>query len=175
MNTIGTKSRGAAFLGWLLATPFLIIAIVIVLLILAFGFYEGRKAYWDSKVREMCEKDGGVRVYEKIPVSDEQYNKLPKVNGSPAIVSEANSKPTEPAFAVDSEIVLREWEPRVTRWESLVKRRSDGKIIGQMVSYYRVGGDFPLSFGHPTSFVCPERMQFYADEAEFFVIQGKAK
>jgi len=33
--------------------------LIIVVLILAKGFFEGRKAYWDHKVRQMCEIDGG--------------------------------------------------------------------------------------------------------------------
>ena len=170
-SEIDIKSRGFGILGWLLLIP---VAIVVVL-ILTVGFYEGRKAYWDSKVKEMCKKDGGVTVYEKISVSPDEYHRLPKVDGSAAIVSEVNSKPAEPAFAVDKETVLKEWAPRVTRWESLVKRRTDGKVIGSMVTYYRVGGDFPLSFGHPTSFSCPERKQFYMDQANFFAIEGKIK
>jgi len=170
-NRTGITSRGFGVIGWMLVIP----VAIVVLLLLAVGFYEGRKAYWDYRVREMCEKDGGVTVYEKISVSPDEYRRLSKVDGSAAIVSEANSKPTEPAFAVDKETVLKEWAPRVTRWESSVKRRSDGKVTGKMVTYYRVGGDFPLSFGHPTSFSCPERKQFYLDQANFFEIEGRIK
>lgn len=46
---------GLGLIGWIVAVPLGLIS----LLILVIGFYEGRKAYWDSKVREMCEKDGG--------------------------------------------------------------------------------------------------------------------
>lgn len=45
---------------------------LISLLVLAIGFYEGRKAYWDSKVREMCAKDGGVQIINKLRVSTEE-------------------------------------------------------------------------------------------------------
>lgn len=168
---IDIKSRGFGIVGWLLMIPVAVIA----LFILAVGFYEGRKAYWDYRISEMCKKDGGVTVVEKMQISSEQYEKLPRVNNSPVIVSEKHSKSPEPVFAVDREMVLREWAPRVIRWESSVKRRSDGKVIGMLVTYIRSGGDFPLSFGHPTSFICPERKQFYADQSKFFLIEGKSK
>lgn len=165
------RCKGFGFLGWLATIPIAIIA----LLILAFGFYEGRKAYWDSKVREMCAKDGGVTVFETVRVSAEQYNRLPITEGSVAIVSEAISKPEEPAFSVDKQTVLRESAPRVIRWEKLVKRRADGKIIGSLVSYHRLGGDTPLTYGHPTRFSCPDSNQYYGEQRKFFAIEGKAK
>jgi hypothetical protein len=40
------------------------VAALVVLLLLAVGFFEGRKAYWDYQVRGMCEKDGGARIHE---------------------------------------------------------------------------------------------------------------
>ena len=49
-------------------TLLLIPAALVVLLLLAIGFFEGRKAYWDYRVRGMCEKDGGTRVFERVPI-----------------------------------------------------------------------------------------------------------
>lgn len=164
-------SKGLSTLGWLLMIPIVIIA----LLMVTVGFYEGRKAYWDYRVREMCEKDGGVVVFEKLSVSAEQYDDLPRVEGSIAIGSAALSKPSNPAFSVDREIVLKEWDPRVIRWERMVKRRSDGKVVGEIISYSRIGADFPLSFGHPTSFSCPEYKKLYSDQARFFSVLGRSK
>ncbi len=162
---------GFGLLGWLLMIP----VGIVLFLILTICFYEGRKAYWDSEVREMCEKDGGVKVYAKITIAREQYEKLPKSGGSVAILPEAHSKSDEPAFAVEKEIVLKEWAPRVARWEKLIKRRSDGKVIGILVTYYRSGGDSPISYAHPSSFSCPEQEKYYLDQANFFAVKEAVK
>lgn len=170
-STAGISSRGFGVLGWLI----MIAVVIIALLILVIGFYEGRKAYWDYRVREMCEKDGGVTVYEKVLISTEQYKNLPKVADSVSIPPEALMKPESPAFSTLSESVLREWQPRITRREQQIKRRLDGKVIGKIVSYSRVGGDFPTVIGHPTSFSCPEYKRLYADQAQIFSVTGESK
>ena len=47
-------------------------ALLIILVIIAFAYCEAHKSYWDGKVAEMCEKDGGVRVNERV-VATSQY------------------------------------------------------------------------------------------------------
>ena len=168
---IGANSKGFTGLRFLLMIPLAILA----MLILAVGFYEGRKAYWDYRVKEMCEKDGGVTVHEKVSISAEQYNKLPKVADSISIPPEALAKPESPLFSVDDEIVQKEWAPAVSRRERHIKRRLDSKVIGKIVSYSRAGGDFPTGIGHQTSFSCPEYRQIYADQSQFFMISGLSK
>ena len=63
------RMRGASTVKLLVLIP---VALVL-LLLLVVGFFEGRKAYWDSQVREMCEKDGGVKVFETFPITRSQY------------------------------------------------------------------------------------------------------
>lgn len=163
-------SKGLSTLGWLFMIPVALIA----LLIIAIGFYELRKAYWDDKVKDMCEKDGGVVVNEKVSISAEQYRQLPKVSGSVSIPPEA-TKPEFPAFSTLSETVLRDGEPRVIRREQVIKRTSDGKEIGRIVSYSRVGGDIPIGIDRPTSFSCPEYKLIYSEQAWFFSVSGESR
>lgn len=49
------RMRGVSVLKILLFIPLTLVLI----LLLALAFFEGRKAYWDYRVREMCAKDGG--------------------------------------------------------------------------------------------------------------------
>lgn len=51
----------------------------------------GVKAYYDRQVREMCEKDGGVRVYEAVRLPKEKFNELKRKN----FVLEYQAKPTD--------------------------------------------------------------------------------
>ena len=167
----GKNCRGFGTLGRILAIP----VAIIVLLALAVGSFEGHKAYWDSRVREMCEKDGGVAVYEKTRISLEQFNRSPKVIGYIGIESIESAKPEDVVFSIDSETVLRDWNPRVTRFERVVKRRMDGKVVGKIVSYSRIGGDFPTGIVHESSFTCTEYKKIYQDESQFFVVEEKTK
>jgi hypothetical protein len=162
------RQSGLGLIGWLLMIPM----VFAVLLALAVGFYEGRKAYWDHKVRELCEKDGGVMVYERTTIDVKQAKELPKIEGSISIPPRVLAKLTTPLVSADIEGVIREQGPRVVRREKRVIRRSDGKEVGRMVSYSRIGGDFPTGFREGTSFVCPEYKKLYAEQARFFVIEG---
>lgn len=54
---------------------------VLLLLIVALGaFFEGRKAYLDYQVRELCAKDGGVKVYEVIHLPAASFNQWGQIN-----------------------------------------------------------------------------------------------
>lgn len=163
----GTRFRGFGAIGWLLMIP----VVLIVFMIIANGFYEGRKAYWDAQVKEMCEKDGGVTVYERTTISVKQAEELPKIEGSISIPHQALAKLTAPLISTDSEEVLRESGPRVVRRERVVIRQSDRKAVGKMVSYSRIGGDFPTGISEGTSFTCPEYKKLYAEQGRFFVIE----
>jgi hypothetical protein len=51
------------------------ILVPLILIGLAIAGTEFNKAYWDHKVRELCEKDGGVTVYEAIELSPEEFKR----------------------------------------------------------------------------------------------------
>ena len=121
--------RGASLIAWLL----MITASIVVSLILVVGFYEGRKSYWDWKVKELCAKDGGVRIFERIAISKEQANSMPKVNDFLGLTPEVLAKPSAPAYLVMRSVVLREGDPTVIRHENQIVRRSDRRIVGQAV------------------------------------------
>ena len=53
-------------LAWVALTP-------IVVLVAGIGGCEVRKAYYDSQVRKMCEKDGGVTVIESVTLKRAEY------------------------------------------------------------------------------------------------------
>lgn len=139
--------------------PLLKTAIVLLAVSLAgcIGYVPGRQDYWDTKVKEMCEKDGGVTVYERIQLSREEYKRLGGIEGSIPLPNEDRSTSDNPYFRRVIDTKIREANPEVMRSETLVVRRSDGKLLGRSVRYWRRGGDAPTGLGHESSIICPER------------------
>jgi len=107
----------------------------------------------------MCEKDGGARVNERVAVTSQYIDKDGNIrippNGYRENPFEWEAKPDD-LFYYETEIneIKNGWLA-VKQFKYKVIRNSDKKILGESISYGRVGGDFP-SFGHPTYFTCPK-------------------
>jgi len=122
-----------------------------VLLIAGIGGCEARKAYYDWQVRKLCERDGGVVVYERMAISKADYLRFAREVGSgakgSALVAES------PVYTETTITYIRRGNPEIRRDEEVFRRRSDNKILARYVYYARVGGDFP-SWAHPSSRGC---------------------
>ena len=138
------------------------------------GYVPGRQAYWDAQVREMCERDGGVQIFEQIVVSAERAATLPKVGGFLGVAPESLAKREDPAFIRYQRIQIRESNPSVVREQQDIIRRSDGQVIGRAISYGRGGGDFP-SIAHPSSFSCPDYISLYKGIHEVYRVEESKK
>jgi hypothetical protein len=111
----------------------------------------------DRLVDELCSKDGGIRVYEQVTLPKERFNNL----GQPQIPDKDSAKSTDEYFStwVGNDIRgLRNKGPYgalvIFRGESTYFRKSDKKILGQIVTYARRGGD-PIGPWHPSHYSCP--------------------
>lgn len=152
------RMRGTSVVKLLVLIP---IALVL-LLVLVVGFFEGRKAYWDYRVREMCAKDGGVKVNEVIDVDENTYQSLKNKFGQIDIPTKDDPRGVG-AVAVHSykDIYLRRSDPEVRRSELAVTRASSGAVVATSTTYSRVGGD--LLALHPSHFACPRApIDFFA-------------
>lgn len=115
----------------------------------------GVKAHYDRQVRELCAKDGGVRVYETVRLPPEKFNQWGQPNfyrpdqGENALGKDYLFKIRKPDF--DS------WRgnPTVFRYHYEVIRRSDNKLLGETISYGRGGGDLPGPW-YGSKFHCPD-------------------
>lgn len=130
----------------------MVLLVLILLPILIIGFYEGRKAYWDAQVREMCAKDGGVKVYEVAKLPPASFNQWHQPNFYRPDQGE-NALGSEYVFIKDR-TYLQHDNPDVWRTHFQVIRRSDGKMLAESIGYSRRGGDTPGPW-HPSSFGCP--------------------
>jgi hypothetical protein len=140
-----------------------------VLLLAGIGGCEARKAYYDWQVRRMCERDGGVAIFDKVPVTRSQLDALGKVGGHVSIPPKNLAGPDSPAFSTYEREVIKEGSPSIRKWVETVVRSSDNKVVARVTSYTRSGGDFP-SHAEPSSFTCPPAIERFADREKIFVL-----
>lgn len=113
----------------------------------------GEKWLADRQVRELCAKDGGVKVYETVKLTAEEYDELKQKN---FILSDKfHRKPMDEYYLKSEHKLLKKGDPKLLRSHAWVVRRSDSKIIGESVHYARSGGELPGPW-HGSSFHCPE-------------------
>ena len=104
--------------------------------------------YWDHKVKELCEKDGGVTVYEKIELTKDKKIQLKIAPSKKYATSEYDY------FYESKEEIINEMNPSVKKYISYLYRNSDKKLIAVQIDYGRVGGDIPSGIGHDSSYNC---------------------
>lgn len=132
----------------------------------------GVKAHYDQQVREMCAKDGGVRVYETVTLQAEKFNQWGQPNFNIPVTPYTKLK--------DSDQYYLEWEitnlkfgnPKLERSHFRLIRRSDQKLLGESVSYSRGGGDLPGPW-NGSAFVCPEPTKHQGLEFSIFIKRDK--
>jgi hypothetical protein len=104
----------------------------------------------DNEVRRLCAEDGGITVYESV--------ELPIVGIDPdagMTIPQLGKQGLDEPFAYEwssRQLVLG--NPSLRRDEMRVVRVSDGKILGRLVSYSRIGGDAPGPW-QESHFHCP--------------------
>lgn len=136
-----------------------------------YSYVEYRRNYWDDKVREMCARDGGIKVIEREILVRGRY-----VDADGNIRIPPKAQPREgygplPFEATEDDLVfyqvkttlIRDERPRVARDDVQVFRARDNKLLGQATSFGRVGGDaFAVDF--ESRLRCPVE----ATESELF-------
>jgi hypothetical protein len=119
----------------------------------------------DRQMEEMCSKDGGIKVYERVALPASEFNNL----GQPLAKYGRLAKRFEEQLGPQYRYVLQQTvvagrpdadpergEGRVTRMHESVFRRADGKLLGEYTWYDRGGGD-GITFGfQPSGKSCPK-------------------
>jgi hypothetical protein len=147
-----------------------IVLLPITVLVGGIGGCEARKAYYDWQVRQMCEKDGGVAIVERVPITQELANRLPRVGGYIGIAPEALAAPIEPAFSLPSTRTIREGNPTLLRTEEKILLRNGRRPVALVVTYSRAGGDFPFTGSAPSFFQCPDPLGLYKQISNIYQV-----
>ena len=120
---------------WLVAAPLL------------FGCEQARV---DALMEELCQKDGGMKVYEKVELPEDQFNE----HGEPTFYETWNKTSGGYRFVWDSERIKSD-KPTLNRYEYSVVRERDKKLLGTYVVYLRIGGGLMWVPGPDPSKLCP--------------------
>ncbi len=137
--------------GWVGLSPLILIG----LLVLAFLFMELNKAYWDYRIEQMCEVDGGDTVYEKVFLDRLEFTKYFGSSGEIIAPWEGSSRRSDYKFLSRYEkTYIRKRNPEVSRNVTTIFRSSDKQVLGKSVYYHRGGGDLPTIISHPSGYSC---------------------
>jgi hypothetical protein len=113
----------------------------------------GEKWLADRQVRELCAKDGGVRVYETVKLPTDQYEQYAKKNW---ILPDKSQMTSSDEYYADTDVhYYQQGILNMSRRQYRIIRSSDSKVLGESISYGRSGGDLPGPWHH-SSFKCPD-------------------
>jgi hypothetical protein len=123
----------------------------------------------DRQVRELCAKDGGVKVFETVPLPPELVGKY----GGIRIPVKSMANPSDEYFyEIDTYYYLK-GNPSMSRNRYRIIRRSDGKVLGEATSYGRGGGGLPGPW-YGSSLTCPDPTKA-KDIALLIFVKGENK
>ena len=122
-------------LKWLAILPFL------------FGCEQARV---DALMEELCQKDGGMKIYEKVVLPADQFRE----SGIPKFFETWNRSSGSYYFRSDTER-LKQSKPTLEKLTFSVIREIDKKLLAQYVVYLRIGGGFVWVPGPDPSKSCP--------------------
>ena len=120
----------------------------------------------DQKVKELCAKDGGAKVYETVKLPAERFDEF----GQFRVLPKLYMKPSDEYFWEDDYQFYEknknpEWvkhhrdqSMEITRSHFRYYRKLDNKLLGEDISYGRGGGGLPGPWAE-SSFRCPDSVK----------------
>lgn len=113
----------------------------------------------DRQMEDLCKKDGGVKIYETVVLPPESFDQWG--DPFPGWRGRTSEERLGLQYQYEWKIIdikkgdALKGEGELKRFEVRIFRRSDGRLLGEGVSFARSGGDL-IAFAHPTSRSCPE-------------------
>lgn len=144
--------------------------LALILLSACAGYVPGRGTYWDHKIKELCNSEGQLQVFEQVVLTSRQAAQMPRVEGKLTTRAFTPQSATDPVYSERKITYLNDHNPRVSREEVSVVRSADGKVVAQWIEYARVGGDISTGIAHHSSFRCPDSGQRLDELQRLFVV-----
>jgi hypothetical protein len=114
----------------------------------------------DQQLKELCRKDGHVKIYETVTLPKQAFDQNNNVLQSTTAINGQATTVVAGAYSVKFQFfVLKAGDPLkgqglLQRQSSQIIRISDGRVMAESVQYVRAGGD-GLHIGHHTTNTCP--------------------
>lgn len=124
-----------------------------------------------SNIREvdhLCEKDGGLRIHEKVYLPADRFHQAPRGNFMHGLIKnngKLGEKGLGPEFRYmfEAKRIPASGGTGIQRIAIAVWRTSDGKLLGEAVNYSHTNGEATMPF--VTVHSCPAFNDKQADEA----------
>lgn len=147
--------RRIGLVGHLLLTPVYIALIFMFLYYATALVWEMRAVNWDQRIAEMCIAEGGVTIYEAVTLTPEEFRSYGPTQGTIRIPSEqASERSNLPYFRKFSLTYLNESQPRISKLDYLVIRKSDQQVMARSISFGRVSEMSWLGLPYPGKSGC---------------------
>lgn len=141
------------------------IVLLIVALSIIYANFFSEKARWDKEVDRLCAIDGGIRVYETVTLPPEKFDhKYGQINfydptqGESALGPEYIYKWDIHYYKKGHPVSKGAQEVAMRRDHIRIFKKSDMKLLGELVKYQRAGGDLPGPW-MPSSYHCPGKLE----------------
>jgi len=124
----------------------------------------------DAQMEELCKKDGGIRVYEKVILPGDKFNE----NGGLIFFKTWNKSGDGYKFLRTHDSIKSD-KPSIDKNTFTIIRESDNRVLGVFVTYLRTGGGVLPRLGPDPTRRCP--MGIYDDHFlnSVFVKRKKVK
>lgn len=136
----------------------------------------GATSYWDEKVKDMCAKDGGVQIFERVRISRADVGLLGKTDGNISIPIRSLAHPDAPLYAVQKRMLLGgDGNVRIGRIESSITRKQDGAVVARWIAYSRSGGEVPIGLSDGSTYFCPDLKKIASDLQGLFIVEADSQ
>ena len=126
------------------------------------------KSRLDEEVRQLCAKDGGIKIYETVKLPSERFDQ----HGNIKIPSKKDANPSDEYYYESETIFLRSGNPDLRRSHDKIIRRHDQKVLGEFVYYARRGGNISGPW-HESYFGCSGISKQQNFESSIFTKDGE--
>lgn len=127
------------FIKWIFLAPIVLIGVIFVLLIGKMTFDHYYAEYWKNKTEELCKKDAGVTVYEKITLLPESKHIVKYNNESDdfylKIPYKKDIEPGHEFYRTYNSSRIKDGNLKVSRAVYEIIRIKDSKIISKKIDY----------------------------------------
>jgi hypothetical protein len=128
------------------------------------------KATLDQQVDRLCAVDGGIKVYKKIKLPPEMFNQRRQAH----VPAERFMTKESDYFYTSEYSHPDKSNSKITRIHFKIYKRNEKLLLGESISYLRIGGDF-IGPWQESSYTCPPKSGNVDLAGEIFELNTEEK